>query len=129
MTQQDYILRHVQQLAQVLAQVLFRKRTGEVEDAQTCLAEGLERALGLGLPAFRRLRRDEVLTLCAPGGVLAGETSVALAALLSEDAAADGRERALWLFEWALASGEAVPFDVHDRVASLRASLDAPPPR
>ena len=64
--------------------------------------------------------------MCAPGGVLAGEASVALAALLSEDASAEGRERALWLFEHAVASGEAVPFDVHDRVASLRASLDGP---
>ena len=128
MVQQDYILRQIQQLAQVLAQVLFRKRSDQSEEAQHALAEGLERALGMDLLALRRLSRDEVLALCAPGGLLAGDASVAVAALLSEDSSSDGRRRALWVYHWALASGQAVPFDVHERIASLRASLEPPLP-
>ncbi len=126
MFQQDTLLRQVQQLAAVLAHVLFRKRTDQPEEAQAHLAEGLERALGSDLTAVRRLTRDEVLAMCAPGGALAGEASVALAALLAEDTSAQGRERAVWLLEHALASGEAVPFDVHDRLAALRGSPAGP---
>ncbi len=126
MFQQDYVLRQIQSLIQVLEQVLFRKRSDQPEEAQDVLADGLARSLGMGLPALRRLSRDETLALCAPGGPLPGDAAVTLADLLSEDSSSDGRQRALWLYDWALASGQAVPFDVHERLASLRASLGSP---
>ena len=124
--QQDYIVRQIQALAQVLARVLVSKRSDQPVIAQQALADGLARVTGLDLPALRGLSRDEALALCAPGGALGGDTAVALAEVLAHDASPDGRRRALWLYEWALASGGAVPFDVHERLASLRASLTPP---
>ena len=124
--QQDYIVRQAQMLAQVLAQVLVNKRSDQPVLAQQALADGLAGALGLDLAELRGLSRDGTVALFAPGGAFAGETAVALAEVLTEDASPDGRQRALWLYEWALVSGRAVPFDVHERLASLRASLTPP---
>lgn len=121
--QQDYIVRQIQQLAAVLAQVLFRKRAGETEQAQSALEDEITRVFGTDFEAVRRLSRDDLSALCEPGQALAGETSVGVAALLSEDDTAAGRERALWLYEIALEAGEPVPFDVHERISVLRASL------
>ena len=126
--QQDYIVRQAQALAQVLAQVLFNKRSDQPGPAQRALADGLAGTLGLDLAAVRRLSRSETTALFATNGVLAGEAAVALADVLAQDASPDGRQRALWLYEWALGSGQAVPFDVHERLASLRASLAPPNP-
>lgn len=121
--QQDYIVRQIQQLAAVLAQVLFRKRAGEVEDAQTVLEAGIAEALGCDLEVVHGLGRDALEAMCAPGEPLAGETALAVAEVLAEDREPSGRRRALWLYEIALEAGEAVPFDVHDRIEALRQSL------
>ncbi|MEM1127719.1 MAG: hypothetical protein AAGI71_13790 [Bacteroidota bacterium] len=120
MIQRDYILRQVQQLAQVLAQVLFHKRAAQTVEAEQALTEGLEEALGMNLEDVRGLSRQELLALCRPGRTLAGEMSVAVADLLREDEVAAGRERARWLYEAALANRAVVPFDVHDRIEALR---------
>jgi len=122
MFQQDFIVRQVQQLARVLAQVLFHKKAGQPDEAQTIMAEELENVLGLDLAALHILSREDLLDLCSPGGALAGEKAVAVADLLREDEAAAGQQRALWLYEEALASGAAVPFDIHERIARLRAA-------
>ena len=123
MFQQDFILRQIQQLAQVLAQVLVQKRLDEPDEAQEVLAQGLEAATGLTLDALREASREQIAALCGPGEALAGDVVMAVADLLREDASAAGRRRALWLYEAALDVGAAVPFDVHDRMAALRASL------
>lgn len=124
MIRQDVLLRQIHLLAQVLARVLVHKRAGETEQAQQTLADGLHEALGVPLEALRRCSRPELLDRCAPGGAYASGKAVAVADLLREDAAAAGRERALWLYEAALASGDAaVPLDVHDRIEALRRSL------
>jgi hypothetical protein len=120
MLQRDFIVRQVQQLTRVLAQVLFHKRADRADEAQEVLAEGLESVLGHGLATLRLLTREELLAACTTDGLFAGEMAVAVADLLREDDSAAGRERALWLYEAALASGAAVPFDIHTRIASLR---------
>ena len=61
--------------------------------------------------------------MCEPGEVLYGDTAASAADLLAEDASAAGRQRALWLYEHAIAHGLAVPFDVHDRMDAIQASL------
>ncbi|MGB3542261.1 hypothetical protein [Rubrivirga sp.] len=123
MFQQDFLIRQAQQLAAVLAQVLFRKRTGEVEQAQSVLEAEIARVFGTDLEGVRGLDRRRLRELCTSGERLAGEVGVAVAALLSEDEGAEGRRRALWLYEIALEAGDAVPFDVHDRIDALRVSL------
>ena len=123
MFQQDFLVRQVQQLARVLAQVLFHKRVDQAEEAQEVLAEGLQSALGIELADLRRLTREEVLGACSADGLFAGDHAVAVADLLREDESAAGRERALWLYEAAVASGAAVPLDIHSRTTSLRKEL------
>ena len=124
MVERDFILRQVQQLAQALAQVLLLRQANKTTEAQQVLADGLEGTLGLTLKELRHLSRAELLTMCTPGGVFSGESSVAAADLLREDEAAAGRERALWLYESALTSADtAVPFDIYQRIETLRASL------
>ena len=121
MIERDYLLRQIHQLIAVLAQVLLRKQEGPPGAAQQALATGIESALGMPLGVLRSLGRTDLLALCAEGGTPSGEKMVALADLLREDERADGRARALWLYEEALLTGAAVPLDVHARIDALRA--------
>lgn len=124
MIERDYVLRQIQQLIHVLQQVLLHRREGSAARVQEVLAEGLERGLGVELAQLRRLPRGELLTLCGSGEPFFGEKAVTVADLLREDDTPEGRERALWLYEAALASGDAVPLDIHQRIGALRASLE-----
>lgn len=124
MIERDFVLRQVQQLVQVLAQVLLHKRDQQDDRAQTTLAQGIEGVLGLSLDGVRGLSREDLLAACAAEGQLSGDKAVAVADLLREDEAASGRVRALWLYEAALASGEAVPFDVYERMEALRETIE-----
>ena len=123
MFQQDFIVRQVQQLAEVLARVLFHKRAADEAEAQEALSNGLAAALGLGLDALRTLSRDGLVARYAPEGAMSVEMAVAVAEVLQEDAQRAGRLRALWLYEAALASGAPVPFDIHERIDLLREEL------
>ncbi|MEM0962848.1 MAG: hypothetical protein AAGK21_09975 [Bacteroidota bacterium] len=116
-------MRQIQQLAQVLAQVLVQKRLDRGREAQDALERGVEAALGLSLDDLHQLGRPTLLAMCEPGEVLYGDTAASAADLLAEDASAAGRQRALWLYEHAIAHGLAVPFDVHDRMDAIQASL------
>jgi hypothetical protein len=122
MFQRDFILRQVQQLAQVLAQVLVHKRMARPEQAQEALAEGVEAALGLPLEALCRLPRRQFLQRMAAEKV-SEDALLNLAALLYEGSDPRQRERALWLYEAALASGRTVPIDVYERIELLRVSV------
>ncbi len=120
MIERDYLLRQIHQLIAVLTQVLLHKREEMPDAAQAVLAEGLENALGRPLAALRTLSRAEMRALCTEGDVFNSAKAVVLADLLREDRAAEGRARALWLYEEALHSGAAVPLDVHARMDALR---------
>ena len=123
MITRDFLLRQIHQLVQALAVVLFHKKAERHDQAQEALVEAVEEALGLSMEELRQLPREGLLDLCTAGDALSSEKAVALADLLREDETAAGRERALWLYEAALDSGGTVPFDVHERMTSLRASL------
>lgn len=125
MISRDFILRQVHQLVQALAQVLLHRRAGQHDEAEVALEAVLGEVFGLSAEQLRALDRPQLLARCTPDGIFSSELAVALADLLREDRAMAGRERALWLYEAALASGGAVPFDVHDRIEALRASLEA----
>lgn len=118
-------MRQVQQLAQVLAQVLFHKRTGDIEEAQQALSEALSGTIGLDIETLRSLSKEEIEEHRSAGGALAGDLTIAVADLLREDVMPEGRRRALWLYEMALSSGEVVPFDVNDRIEGLRAQVSS----
>lgn len=116
MIQRDFLLREVARLAQALALVLFHKRTGHADEAQDALGVALREVTGQAVDDLRGLDRAAVLALCDTPGGFSPERAVALADLLREDAEVDGRQRAAWLYEAALAAGAPVPFDVAVRV-------------
>ena len=124
MIQRDYILRQVHQLAQVLAEVLFRARADRNDDAQGTLADGLASALGVEFDEVVAMPREAVVALCTSGDALSGELALALATLLRASDAEGARRRALWLFEAALDSGAAVPVDIFDTLDRLRAETE-----
>ena len=115
----DVLMEEVRQLVQVLAHVLFQVQTAPPDSAEDVLEHGIGEALGLTLDAVRALERDEILGL----EKLGHEERLALAAVLAMDLDAEGRRRALWLYEAALAGGASVPFDLFDRLTLLRESL------
>ena len=124
MITRDFLLRQVHQLTQVLAAVLFHKRAGREEIAQEALDEGLRDALGLSLDELLQLRKEELLAVCRHSESLSPEKALALADVLREDESLAGQERALWLYEAARDAGDLVPYDIADRIADLRRSLE-----
>jgi len=118
--EKDYILRQVHQLVQALAAVLFNKKAGRQELAEDHLTQALRQVFKRDLNQLGTMSRDELVNLCSPGGAWSGDLALALADLLREDDAPDSLERAAWLYEAALESGDLVPLDVHQRIEALR---------
>lgn len=123
MISRDFILRQVEQLTQALAVVLFHKRAGRHDEAQAALDEALASVTELEPEALRQLDRTALLAQCSAGDALVPDKAIAVADLLYEDETAEGHQRALWLYDAVLEAGGAVPLDIHERLASLRASL------
>ena len=117
---QDYLVREIERFAEALALILHRKRLGLPNEAQDTLDDAVETLFGLPMADLRGLAREDFLARCTAAGVGSGERAIAVADLLREDDDPAGRERARWLYEAALASGDAVPLDVYDRIAALR---------
>lgn len=124
MFERDILMRQVHQLVNVLAQVLARKRSDQPAEAREILESGVEDALGMRLEQIRVLGRDELRELSAFNGTFSADRAVAIADLLREDEAAEGLERALWLYEDALAEGGVLPHDILERIEMLRRDLD-----
>jgi hypothetical protein len=115
----DYLIRQLQQFMQALSLVLFHRREGEHDLAQSIIHNTLMDVLGRSLDDLRQMSREELTGLMSPGGSFDTETAVALADLLREDEEPDGRARARWLYEAALKAGGTVPHDIHDRIEAL----------
>ena len=122
MIHRDFLLRQIHQFVQVLAEVLARKRGHQLELAYETLTEGIREVLGIELAEVLQLDRDALLDLCTTDAWISGDKAVALADLLHEEGSAAADQRALWLYEAALSSDAAVPFDIHERIAALRIS-------
>jgi len=119
--EKDYILRQVHQLVQALAAVLFNKNAGRQELAADHLTQELRLVFEQDLNQLGRMSREEIIGLCSPGGIWSADLALALADLLREDDAPESHERAGWLYDAALESGDLVPLDIHQRIEALRA--------
>jgi hypothetical protein len=118
--QKDVILRQVQQLAQALAMILFNKKERRPDLAEDSMTRALRDVFGSDLADLQTFTREEIVALCSPGDVWSAELALALADLLREDDAPESHERSAWLYETALAAGDLVPMDIHDRIEALR---------
>lgn len=120
MIQKDIILRQVQQLTQALAMILFNKKERRPDLAEDHLTQALRSVFGRDRDELVVLEREELVALCSPGDVFSAELALALADLLREDGAPESHERAVWLYETCLSSGNLVPLDIHERIAALK---------
>lgn len=123
MITRDFLLRQIQQAVQVLARVLYNKNAGAYDEAQQILVNGLQELTGWNIDELRRASLGVLRSICEAGGAFSADKAIPLADLLREDASAEGRRRALWLYEAVVAAGQTVPFDVHDRIRALREIL------
>jgi hypothetical protein len=122
MIQRDFVLRQIQQLVQVLAQVAAAARAGRTGEAQRLLEEGVQAATGRDIDELQQSERAP-LVLRYGSDSSDPALGLALADLLARDAHAEGRHRALWLYQDA-ARGPLRPIDLAQRVERLRATLD-----
>ena len=135
-------MRQVRQLAIALARAMNLRQDGRILEATEVLEASMSE---VGLPDLSRLlsmsRADLLDVLQEPDGwSMEGASSIADAlfeyAVLGggqdEDRAGAARERALWLYEECLRSGQTVPLHIHERLAAAeqtksRAATTDPP--
>lgn len=120
MIEKDIILRQVQQLAQALAAILFNKKERRPELVEDHMTRALREVFKRDLSDLQALSLEEIIELCSPGGSWSAELALALADLLREDEMPESHERAGWLYEAALESGDLVPMDIHKRIEALK---------
>ena len=136
MFQKDYLMRQIQQMAQVIAQVLFHRRSDEPGEALDVIHETLNDLPGLDGLLDDDLDRSDVLAVCSDeGGKLNAEMAVTVADILREKGEIlDERDGsgavwlryAVWLYDAALEQGgAAVPWDIHGRIERLRTQIES----
>ncbi len=136
MIQRDFILRQIQQLVQVLTRVLKLKQEGHPSEVVALVNTGLQETLGMGVQDLASLPPEDLLALCSDNGRLHADKTLVVAELL--EAAFDGDailakapghepanplKAALYLYEALVGAGEAVPFDIYDRISYLKQQL------
>ena len=131
MIQRDFVLRQIQQLVQALAYVLQLKSIGKSDEAIEAVDNGLREAFGDHFANFEEMTAEDLLAWCARDGVLNAELAFALAEMLEEKGnllidgpVADSRhfyKLSLSLYKALILSGNAVPFDIHERIERLEA--------
>jgi len=134
MITRDYILRQVQQMVSVLAQVSLKCQAQEYHLARDILAQTIQEITGLDPARIRTLTLDELLSVCGNDSEFSSEIAPGLADLLREDGflqpelgnqetAKESWKRAIWLYEAVSGSGGVVPMDLVQRLSRLTSLL------
>ncbi len=134
--QQDFILRQVRQLAQVLARVIFLRQSGRQDEALAELRAAFD-VTGIDMQRMRAMSRTELLEMCSVRGGFSSDRAVAVADLMYQEfEMLDGGDeqalghasglRALWLYEASLEAGGVLPANGFDRMTYLRDRLGPP---
>jgi hypothetical protein len=127
MLQRDFLMRQVNQLAQVLAQLMGLDTAQRESLGEQWLSEAVEQVTGTDLKRLRHASLSELESICTRGGILSTDLAVALADVLMEDARIQdscGRseeswaaaERALSIYRLARDAGGALPIAVLERL-------------
>lgn len=127
MIQRDFIMRQIQQLVQVLAQVIFLKSINQYEEAREVIQTAIEGVFGQNTVALIKLSDTELLSLCETQDGLNAEFALALADLLyeesllnhDEETALDAGRRALFLYEKVVTLQKVLPLQAVDKMAAL----------
>ena len=122
MITRDFLLREIETVVQVLGVVLGLRRDGHAAEAEARIAAAIAEASGV--TDVSALDRDQTVALADHLGAFHPLKAVALADLLRESDRPGAGQQALWLYRAAMDSGEAVPFDLAARIASLPSGGD-----
>ena len=138
MITRDYILRQVQQMVNVLAQVSLKRQTQEYHIAQDILAQTIQEITDADPERVRNMTIEELLDVCGRDSEFSSDKAVGLADLLKEDGfvqdalgnhevAKESWKRSIWLYEAVSGSGGVVPIDLDHRLTQLYALLQTDP--
>jgi len=105
----DFVMRQIQQLSQVLALVLMKKRLKQPEEAREVISQGMNDALESDLDQILLLNREDTIDLCKKNGHFVSDLAVSIADLLKEDGSGEALERSAWLYKEALTHGGTLP--------------------
>lgn len=86
MTQSDYIMRMVEQLAQVLKQIISRRENRQFDSAHKILNEAYESLVGFNARIAHQLSDNQIISLMGGGSQTGNERLILFAELLSEEA-------------------------------------------
>jgi hypothetical protein len=82
---QDYFLRLIEQIAQMLAAIVASRKAGRNGEAVEQIAAACQNNIGIPLEIVRRSSPETLLQLLEPGGALRHVRAVMLAELLMQD--------------------------------------------
>jgi hypothetical protein len=139
MFQQDYILRQVQQLIQVLARVLELRTTSLLDEARDEIHNALKHIFDRSPMEISQLSDDQLIELCSSDSMLQAELALAFADLLKQEGMLcneEGRDadaRRYWkktrvLYEAVLKKSDTIPLDVYDKINTLIDLIDSDEP-
>lgn len=86
MLHRDYIMRMIQQMARFLGQIIAKKESGLYDEALGDVQTAFKQLLGLDPKAVKTLPEREILAILGLRGRIHGETCLAVAQLLKQEA-------------------------------------------
>jgi hypothetical protein len=136
MLHRDYLMRQIEELGQVLAQVLFNKSNQQYDEAIEAIDRVFSEQLGHGLSDLRHQPIDQLIRLCSTPEGLSEDFTLRVADLLYEDGKIRERRsdgdagcrslvRALALYAEAVIRGDdTLPWNIFQKIESLRSRVE-----
>ena len=134
MFQQDYILRQIQEIIQVIARIIGLREEGSYEEARSHIETALLGVWNLHRKDLLDLSEERLKELCIVEGAFHTQFAIALADLLKEDGviyeeegkffhAGESYKQARVINTLVLSMSNEIPFDIYDRIADLDAAI------
>ena len=134
MFQQDYILRMIQEVIQVIARIIGLRQEGSYEEARSHIETALLTVWKVNRSDLIELPGEQLKELCYVEGVFHTQFAIALADLLKEDGlmyeeegkffhAIDSYKQARVINELVLSMSLEIPFDIYERIEDLDAAI------
>jgi hypothetical protein len=134
--EQDFIMRQIQQLTQLLQQIIFKKKNNQPKEARQQLQDAFQRLTKEHPKQFNQLTLRETLQLFTNDGQFSSELALAVADLLVEEGellqdksfskSAKSYSQALLLYKKAKQDQSAViPVDINHKIGQVENLLSS----
>jgi len=114
----DFVMQQIQQLSQVLAAVLMKKKLDLPEEAREVMTNGLSDSFGTNLEEILQMDPEGLKELCSKDEIFLPDLAVALADLLLEQDSEVAEIQAFHLYTMAHESGGTLPLHVLNWIRS-----------